>query len=149
MRKLVLLSALFVCYGFAFSQSTNISTLLLDNVKKGDQFFDHFAYRNALEIYLHAHEKDPGNYYLREKIGTCYFMLHDPTSAEVWFSALAKETDIHPEIKFEYAEALSMTGNYEESRMWFQKYLKDRPTDKIALDKLDFLKKYNNWLEKI
>ena len=147
MRKLLLLSTLLFCYGFLFSQSTNISTLLHNNVKKGDQFFDHFAYRNALEIYLHAHEKDPGNYYLREKIGTCYFMLHDPASAEIWFGALAKETDIHPEIKFEYAEALSMTGNYQESKEWFQKYLKDRPDDKIAKDKLDFLNRIDKYTE--
>jgi outer membrane protein OmpA-like peptidoglycan-associated protein len=147
MRKLFLTLpvVLFACLGYA--QSTSVKTLLHNNVKKGDYFFDHFAYRNALEIYLHALEKDPGNYYLRERIGECYFKLHDPVSAELWFGALAKETDIHPEAKFEYAEALSMTGNYPESKEWFEKYLKDRPNDKLAIDKLNFLNNLSSYTE--
>ena len=148
MRKLILLSAFLLCSGISYSQSTNISTLLHSNVKKGDQFFDHFAYRNALKIYLHAHEKDSGNYYLREKIGTCYFKLHDPESAEIWFGTLAKETDIHAEIKFEYAEALSMNGKYDESKIWFEKYLADKPGDKLAQEKVQFLNHISDYTKK-
>ena len=139
MRKLFFTLPVVLISFLGYPQSTSIKTVFNNSIKKGDYFMQHFAYRNALEIYLHALEKNPGNYYLREKIGECYFKLHDPVSAEVWFEALAKETDIHPEAKFEYAEALSMTGNYEESKLWFQNYLKDRPDDKQAQDKLYFL----------
>jgi outer membrane protein OmpA-like peptidoglycan-associated protein len=145
MRKLFLPLPLVLITCMVFSQSTSIKTVFHNNVKKGDYFFEHYAYKNALEIYLHALEKNPGNYYLRERIGECYFKLHDPASAEIWFGALAKETDIHPEAKFEYAEALSMTGNYEESKVWFQKYLHDRPDDKLAIEKLNFLNQLHKY----
>src|SRR5687768_11210587 len=94
----------------SFAQSTNVSTVLYSNVKKADLFYDHFAYRNALEIYLHVNEKNNQNFRVRERIADCYFKLHDPLSAESWFGALAKEEAISIEGKFEYAEALSMNG---------------------------------------
>jgi outer membrane protein OmpA-like peptidoglycan-associated protein/tetratricopeptide (TPR) repeat protein len=123
----------------SLAQSTNVSTVLYNNVKKADLFYDHFAYRNALEIYLHVNEKNNQNFRVRERIADCYFKLHDPVSAESWFSALAKEEALSTEGKFEYAEALSMNGRYEESKFWFSQYLKDKPSDSLAIDKLQFL----------
>jgi outer membrane protein OmpA-like peptidoglycan-associated protein len=146
MKKLFLLAALLLVFWNSFSQSTNISTFFHKNVKKADHFFDHYAYRNALEIYRHSFERDSADYHVRERIAMCYFKLHDPVSAELWYSGLANEPDIHPAAKFEYAEALSMNGKYEESMHWFQEYLKDNPKDQIALDKLEFLKNITDYL---
>lgn len=139
MKKILLILGLTFLIGDAFPQSTSIKTIFYSPVEKGDYFFDHFAYRNALEIYLHALEKDTTNFYLRERIGECYFKLHDPASAQQWFNTFVKEKYVDPRIKFEYAEALSMTGNYAESKVWFHNYLQDRPDDKMARDKLYFL----------
>jgi outer membrane protein OmpA-like peptidoglycan-associated protein len=131
----------------AKAQSTNIRTAFHGHVKKADTYFEHLAYRNALHIYLHAHEKDPKNLHVRERIAECYFRLHDPVNAEKWFEGLVNEAGIHPEAKFEYAEALSMNGKYNESRFWFEEYLKVRPDDKMALEKIAFLKKIHWYQE--
>jgi outer membrane protein OmpA-like peptidoglycan-associated protein len=147
MKRSAVFILLFSIGSCAFSQSTNMSTFFHKNVKKADYFFDHFAYRNALELYLHKFEKDSGNYHVRERIAMCYFKLHDPASAELWYSSLAKEPDIHPEAKFEYAEALSMNGKYHESLVWFREYLRDRPNDKIASEKLNFLSSISRYTE--
>jgi outer membrane protein OmpA-like peptidoglycan-associated protein len=146
MKKLFLLVGLLLVFWSSFSQSTNIGTFFHKNGKKADYFFEHYAYRNALEIYRHMFEKDSANYHVRERIAMCYFKLHDPVSAELWYSGLAREPDIHPAAKFEYAEALSMNGKYEESMHWFEEYLKDHPTDKLAIDKLDFLRHISDYL---
>jgi outer membrane protein OmpA-like peptidoglycan-associated protein len=146
MRTLFLYIALFIPY-LCISQSTNVSTVLHSNVKKADQYFDHFAYRNALHLYLHAHDKNPGNYHIRERIAECYFRLHDPVNAEKWFSGLINEPDIHAEIKFEYAEALSMNGKYAESLFWFEQYLEERPGDVMASEKAAFLRKVHWYRE--
>lgn len=139
MKKALLIFCFLVCTGVVHAQSTSIKTFFNSNVKKGDYFFDHFAYRNALGIYLHAFEKDTSNIHLLERIGECYFKLHDPASAEKWFEKFVNGAYVDPRIKFEYAEALSMTGDYHLSKIWFERYLQDKPNDKIARDKLYFL----------
>jgi outer membrane protein OmpA-like peptidoglycan-associated protein/tetratricopeptide (TPR) repeat protein len=130
-----------------FAQSTNITTAFHGSVKKADKYYDQFAYRNALNIYLHANDRDPKNIHVRERIADCYFKLHDPVNAEKWFKELMNEPDIHPEPKFEYAEALSMNGKYAESKFWFEEYLKDRPNDQLALEKVAFLNKIHLFRE--
>lgn len=146
MKHFFLLSVLLVLFLNSFSQSTNISTFFHKNEKKADYFFEHYAYRNALEIYLHQFERDSANYHVRERIAMCYFKLHEPVKAELWYSALAREPDIHPAAKFEYAEALSMNGKYDESLLWFNEYLKEVPGDRIGLDKTEFLKHLEDYV---
>jgi outer membrane protein OmpA-like peptidoglycan-associated protein len=139
MKKVFLVFSLVLFITSVFSQSTSIKTFFNSNIKKGDYFFDHFAYRNALGIYLHAYEKDTSNIHLLERIGECYFKLHEPAAAEKWFEKFVNGAYVDPRIKFEYAEALSMTGDYHLSKIWFEKYLQDKPNDKIAKNKLYFL----------
>ena len=130
-----------LCFTFcSFSQSTNISTLLHNKVRKADYFFDHFAYRNALEIYLQDFKRKPDDRHVRQRIASCYFKLRDPVSAELWYSGLANEVGIGAETLFEYAEVLSMNGKYDESMHWFKEYLRVKPSDKVAIKKLAFLK---------
>ena len=93
MTKLIqLLLVLFV--NCAVAQSTNVSTFFYSPLKKADIFYNHFAYRNALEIYLHINEKDPTSFYVREQIADCYFKLHNPVEAEKWFRDLSKEENM-------------------------------------------------------
>ena len=139
MRPLALISILLSFFGVALSQSTNVSTFLYSNVKKADHFYDHFAYRNALEIYLHVNEKDKENIYVREKIADCYFRLHDPISSEIWFDELVRDESLGPELKLEYARVLSMNGRYDLSQHWLKLYLQDNPKDSMAVEKLNFL----------
>jgi outer membrane protein OmpA-like peptidoglycan-associated protein len=122
-----------------WAQSTNISTAFHGNVKKADIYFNHFAYRNALTLYLHALESDPKNIYIRDQIAECYFKLHDPVNAEIYYESIVNEPNIHAGAKFEYAEVLSMNGKYRESKYWFEQYLKEHPNSKIAKEKIAFL----------
>lgn len=81
-KYIVIYTAFFLLPILSFSQSTSIITAFHGNVKKADIYFNHLAYRNALTLYLHAQERDTANVYIRERIGMCYFKLHDPASAE-------------------------------------------------------------------
>ncbi len=147
MKKTLIYCSFFLLIPFfSFSQSTNISTVFYGNLKKADLYFNHFAYRNALTLYLHALEGDPKSVYIREHIAECYFKLHNTDSAEYWFETLSTEPGIHPEAKFEFAEALSMNGKYEESKHWFEQYLRDKPDDKMAQAKLEYLKNLKSYI---
>jgi outer membrane protein OmpA-like peptidoglycan-associated protein/tetratricopeptide (TPR) repeat protein len=145
MKKFTILGVMWILPFVLMAQSTNISTLFHRSIKKADHYYDHLAYRNALQVYLHAIENDPGNYHVRERIATCYFMLHDPVSSEFWFSSLAKEPDIHPEAKLNYGRVLSMNGKYEEAKYWIGQYLKNKPEDPLAQRKFEFLEQVNHY----
>ena len=142
MSRLHLLILLLISAWNAFPQSTNISTVLLGNTEKADYFFDRFAYRNALEIYLHQFDRDPDNHHIRERIARCYLKLQDPVSAELWYGALAGEPGIRPDIMLRYAGVLTRNAKYHEAIHWFVEYLKHQPTDKMAREKLAFLESH-------
>jgi outer membrane protein OmpA-like peptidoglycan-associated protein/tetratricopeptide (TPR) repeat protein len=121
------------------SQSTNVSTLLYPLQKKGDHFFNLFAYRLALENYLAANEKNKDNAYVKERIADCYTKLNDPASAEQWLEELVGDQSVRSEVKFKYAEVLLRNGRNDQSISWFQEYLKDKPNDSLARRKVEFL----------
>ena len=139
MRQFIFLLVL-IC-GSAIGQSTNITTIFHGNTKKADIYFKHMLYRNALNLYLHANDQDPGNVYIMEQIAECYFLLHDPESAEKWFDKVINYPGLHPRTKYEYGETLSMNGKYEESKFWFEEYLKENPNSRSAKEKVSFLEK--------
>lgn len=122
-------------------QSTNISTLFHKTDKKGDYLFDHFAYRNALEVYLQAANNSPDDVRVRQRIGQCYVRLRDPASAEQWYSSIAGKPGTSSSATLEYAEVLTMNGKYGEAIHWLGEYLKQNPKDQLAADKLRFLKR--------
>ena len=140
MKRVVLLILPILIGASAFAQSTNIRTLLHKNVDKADYLYDRFGYRNALEIYLRQFDQNPDDVHIRERIANCYLKLRDPVSSEVWYKPLVTEPGIPSRILFDYAEVLSMNGKYDDSRHWFAEYVKRKPDDKVAINKLGFLK---------
>ena len=130
----------------AQAQSTNISTLFMSPAKKGDHFFKKLAYRNALHIYLHAHDRKPDDAYLIKQVAECYFNLHDPATAEEWYRKLQGNPALDAPAKFDYAEALSQNGKYDESKAMFEEYLKERPSSNMAKEKIEFLNRITHYL---
>ncbi len=139
MKKYILLILPLLFWLNSFSQSTNIGTFFHKKVKKGDYFFDQLAYRNALAVYLQKFNRDPKDHHVRERIAICYVKLHDPGSAELWYRSLSKEPDFQAETMLDYAEVLCMLAKYDDAKRWFQEYLKKKPGDRMALEKLNFL----------
>jgi outer membrane protein OmpA-like peptidoglycan-associated protein/tetratricopeptide (TPR) repeat protein len=146
MKKLLLL----LFFGFLLvklpAQSTNISTVFLSTLEKADLFYERFAYRNALPLYMHVVEKDPLHVHARTRIASCYWQLGDTRAAELWLSSLAKEPDSAPEIKYQLAEALCMNQKYADARYWFESYLKAKPNDRRAIEKITFLKNISRYV---
>ncbi len=147
MNKYIVYTALFFLPFLSYSQSTNFTTAFHGNVKKADIYFSHYAYRNALNLYLHAHDRDPKNVYIQDQIADCYFKLHNPIAAAEWFSRIINEPELHRESKFEYAEALSMNGKYDESKYWFEQYLKENPDSKMTKEKIAFIDNLDRYLQ--
>ncbi|HMQ01304.1 MAG TPA: hypothetical protein PKC24_16095, partial [Cyclobacteriaceae bacterium] len=135
----------FASVQLAEAQSTNISTLFMSNQKKADYFFSHFAYRNALEIYLHIIEKQPDNTHVRMRIAECYYYMHEPFEAELWVEPLLEKEGIDPEIHYLHAEALAMGGRYLTAIASYQRYADLVPDDTRATEKIKFLKEVDRF----
>jgi outer membrane protein OmpA-like peptidoglycan-associated protein len=142
MKKcIVLVLSVFIFSMSAWSQSTNISTVFLGNIKKADHYFNHYAYRNALNLYLHVYDRDSTNLYVQDQIAECYFKLHNADSAALWYEKIIHQPGIHPENKFEYGETLSILGRYKESKYWFEQYQLEHPNSIMVKEKINFLDK--------
>lgn len=131
----------------SFSQSANISTFLHSKDRKADYYFDQFAYRQALEIYLQGFGSGHSDFHTRERIAKCYVKLEDPASAEHWYRNLVKEPDAPSSVMFEYAEVLLMNGKYQDARLWFSEYLKREPADPVANEKIELLRDLSKYTE--
>ncbi len=95
--------------------------------EKGDLKVKEFAYSDAVKLYQKAALHEESNL-LFLKIAEGYRMLNDPESAEGWYEKGLKEVDTDttiqdPEYLLHYAEALSSTKKYAESKEWYNKYL--------------------------
>jgi outer membrane protein OmpA-like peptidoglycan-associated protein/tetratricopeptide (TPR) repeat protein len=137
MKRLIVFILLCVPF-FVQGQSTNISTLFQSNFKKAEALYNQFAYRNALQLYLHVAEKDTGNYVARQRIADCYFRLGNNKEAERWYAHLAKLPGIDPKYKYQYAQILSIQGKYGDAEKWFGEY-RSASGDPRAKAKLEFI----------
>jgi len=122
-----------------WSQSTNISTLFYSSIKKADLYFNNYAFRNALQLYQHALEKNPENTYIMEQIAECYLKLHNPIEAEGWFRKVIEKRVFSRKTTFDFAETLSMNGNYSEAKYWYEETLKNDPDNTMLEDKIRFI----------
>ncbi len=122
-----------------FSQSSNITTLFLSSFEKAEKMYQHLAYKNALELYLYAVERDPENYTARQRIADCYFRLGNIEEAERRYGQLAAIEQADPIYKYQYAQVLSIQGKYGDAEKWFSSYANARNDDNRGRAKLDFI----------
>ena len=145
MKRLILVF-LFGMPSVAMSQSSNMSTLFTGNFKKAETLFNQLAYRNALPLYLYVAEKDPSNEVARQRVADCYFRLGNISEAEKWYGLLANSTGAEPKYIYQYAQILSIEGQYAEAQKWYHDYLLVMKDDKRAKAKLDFIEHLNYYL---
>jgi outer membrane protein OmpA-like peptidoglycan-associated protein/tetratricopeptide (TPR) repeat protein len=133
-----------------FAQSTNITTLFVNDFKKAEEFYKILAYRNALELYLHYEERHTNDRLVKERIADCYVKLGNYSEASSWYEKLVVDPKVKPIELYRYAEVLSMTHQYTKALAVYRQYQKAEQGDsrtklKIAfLDLLEFHRRDSN-----
>jgi outer membrane protein OmpA-like peptidoglycan-associated protein/tetratricopeptide (TPR) repeat protein len=122
------------------AQSSNISTLFTSNFDKAELLYHQFAYRNALQLYLVVSEKDPANQIAKQRIADCYVRLGNIQAAEKLYAELTLLPDTDPDLKYKYAQLLSMQEKYAEAKKWYGETLHGISSDLRAAPKLDFFR---------
>lgn len=137
-KKILTISFLFITV-CAFSQSTNIGTLFKSDLKKGDLFYSHLAYQNALEFYLRYASRYPANTIVQERIADCYSRLGNYTEAERWYQKLSSDSSAKAMHHFRYGQVLSVNEKYDLALSAFQQFSKSVDTDERAGGKIKFI----------
>lgn len=139
MKRLTIISSLLLYAAFVHGQSTDITTFFMSNTRKADIYYNKLAYKNAIELYERVLDKNPGDLNARTRIAECYVQLNLPDGAVTWYRTVVNEPGIEPIHWYNYAQALSSLGNYEEARIWYENYKDAVPEDRRSYEKLAFL----------
>jgi outer membrane protein OmpA-like peptidoglycan-associated protein/tetratricopeptide (TPR) repeat protein len=121
-----------------FPQSTNIGTLFKSDLRKGDQFFNHLAYKNALEFYLRYASNHPASTDVQERIASCYTHLGNYVEAERWYKILSADSSAKAIHYFNYGQVLSINEKYDQALVAFHAYRKSSQ-DRHVENKIDFI----------
>jgi outer membrane protein OmpA-like peptidoglycan-associated protein/tetratricopeptide (TPR) repeat protein len=139
MKKLLLTISLCVSCLCTFSQSTNIGTLFKSDLRKGDQFYNHLAYQNALEFYLRYASNHPASTDVQERIASCYSRLGNYIEAERWYQRLSADSSAKAIHYYNYGQVLSMNEKYDQALVAFHAYKKSSQDQRVE-NKIDFIK---------
>lgn len=125
--------------------SQNSTVKLGSREKKGDRFFNLFAYNDALKAYQFALDQNKNVGRLILKVAETYRMLNMPeAAAEHYIRVIDNSLIIKPIHKLHLAQALSASGDYEQARIWFENYQKEGVQDSRAARNLDIIDNLNS-----
>lgn len=141
-HKLIFIAALLIA---SISTQAQLSKLFERNLLLGDKKYEAMAYKEAVENYIIAYNKDENNIEVIEKIADCYTKLNNPTQAEIWYEKvvmLSEIAEVDPINLFYYAEALKANGKYKEAAAWFRAYNAQVDYDDRIASKLDAIENH-------
>jgi outer membrane protein OmpA-like peptidoglycan-associated protein/tetratricopeptide (TPR) repeat protein len=139
MRKALLTISFLLHAACIFSQSTNIGTLFKSDLKKGDQFFNHLAYQNALEFYLRYASHHPASALVQERIASCYTRLGNYVEAERWYKILSSDSSAKAVHYYNYGQVLSINEKYDLAMQAFNEYAR-KTSGEQAKNKIEFIR---------
>lgn len=97
----------------------------LDQVtlQKGKRLFQEFDYRGSLAVYEEMYQQDMKNPLINYRIGQCYYMLRDYSSALKMFEAsVEKKPNIDEDAGFYYGRTLHRLGNLDKAKTEVTRY---------------------------
>lgn len=131
MKRIVIL---FLLFGIYSGQNTYAQKTLQD---KADERFRMLDYYTAIDYYRKVNKKTPSDS-VKAKIAHSYMKLNNCVEAEYWYNKINEIDKIGKDHHFLLAEALEVNGDYEQAKIWYEKY-KDESDgkDKRAQAKID------------
>lgn len=136
-HKVAILFILFLFSSQGLLGQGSIMTNLKSNLKRADELYNEFSYRAALDLYLRVLEKNPQQGDVKLKIADCYRKLNEPEHTAAWYAkAIHDEQPLEAAHLLYYAQALNATGQYDEAKVWFGKYLEHSKTDHRAFNRI-------------
>jgi peptidoglycan-associated lipoprotein len=124
-------SLLITCIQPAFSQEKEAKPKK-SKTQKADDLFNRAQYNAAMEQYKKKFVKQSDNAdkgVTAYKTGECYRMMSDPKNAADWYDKAGKAGNKDPELLLHWADALKMSGKYDEAIAKYTEYKAAKPDD--------------------
>ena len=120
----------------------------------GDKYFDQYAYKKAIKLYIGALDRGIDNWEIYAKLGDCYYYTSKTKKAiENYEIAIGLNENIKPEYRLRYALSLQSIGKKDEALIELKKYNNDienlgvrpfvKPTD--SAENLSINSKYSDF----
>jgi len=131
--KLATIVFLLICSS-SFGQSGKL--------KRADRLYNSFSFVKAIDKYEKLVDTNFYKSYAMRKLGDSYMYLRKPKEATEIYKYVVQQENVPAEYYYFYAQALRGVGNYDESKIWIDKYKQVADKDSRVtefLDKKDFI----------
>ncbi len=133
-----LLFSLLVSTGWA--QSTNISGLFTSNFMKAERMYHQQGYRNAIDLYVIALRKEPGNRVAKSRVAECYYRMGQFGEANKWYRRLVNQVPATSDEYLRLGQVLCALQRYDSAKTAFDQALSLDSTNTRARSYHSFLK---------
>ncbi len=90
--------------------------------KRADTLFNKFSFVKAAEVYQDLIKNNYNKDYATRQLADCYAYLRNPNRAAVYYKQVVKQEDVPVEYYYKYAQALRGIKDYDESRIWLERF---------------------------
>jgi outer membrane protein OmpA-like peptidoglycan-associated protein len=119
-RRIYIIIAAILISQTVFAQQNSSASKILKDAKKQ---YDALRYTSAIPLLLTELQISPGDKAAEEMLANSYRNIKDYNNAVQWYAELTKSGTIKPEWALYYAEALANKEQYQNSEIWYNKYL--------------------------
>ncbi len=119
----------FICFAFGIILLAPISRLNSqpEDLKTADKQYELKNYGKAASFYENILLADPENTQILPKLALSYKYSNQTEQAIKVFSQIVNKPSTDMELLFEYADLLRSSGNFEEAKLYFEKYAVHNP----------------------
>ena len=130
MNKRIALTFVFglVALSFSYSQSNRKMNL-------ANEMVENLQYADAIDMYKLVYKKYQTDL-VRIKIAECYASINDPEQEVQWFDLVEDKQAMSPEDHYNYAQALTTLGRFDDAKKWYEVYKTEAPDDLRASNKV-------------
>lgn len=97
-------------------------------VAQADRKYENLMFKDAVSIYEKAISKKSSDD-ISKKIALCYVKLNEPQKVVAAYTQVKSLNEMSPEHHYNYAQALSSIGKFDDAKQWYTLYEKEASKD--------------------
>ncbi|NVO01219.1 MAG: OmpA family protein [Bacteroidetes bacterium] len=108
------------------------------NLNYGMKLYNQLAYDQAIPYFEKSLKYDPSNEMAIRTLADCYKQVKDVENSKKYYAKVVTFSDVKPIEKYNYGQALMMSGDYSNAKPWLDSYREDE-RGKIQADGINDL----------
>lgn len=119
LKRLIIFIGLALTVQYSFAQNKQA----VESLKRAEKEYVSLRYAYAIPLLEKALKLDPNQTRAVELLADSYRRTKDYTKAGIWYAKLVQQQTVKPEWALSYAEVLANNKAYDQSELWYKKYL--------------------------